>query len=538
MAEVKRVFKVNGKPFFPLGGQSHNSSGYGSADSETAFKAIKLLHGNSLEIPVYWDKVEPEEGKFDFSTVEALITGARKYGVKLILLWFASWKNGNMDYTPAWVKQNPQRFKRVKSPAGRDLWGLSAYCPANLEADKKALMALCKYLKAKDSVEQTIISIQVENEPWNVNSDRDFSQEAEAARNSPVPANILTAMKAAGKGVAYDIWQKAGGKKSGDWYDIFGSSAAEFESARSIAAYIDKVIEGAKAVYDIPMFINAWIVVELCQEPIPGAPYPAGGPVSKVLDIYKWCTPHTDMITPDIHLHDSRRYETACADYARDDNPLFDGEAGPNTWSMFRGIADYNCQGYFFFGVEQIVAEDGTARPESRAMVESVHSIASAIPLLLKYQGTGKIHAVSQEEYLSFQWLDMDGYLGQVQFGGGRGFGGYKDWRHNPVGIMTGAQNIDESKRGRGLVIQAGKNEFYVIGVNYRIFFRPKLSADKTQPLLTANDVANGRQVSVDEGHFDQKGAFVVDRQRNGDEISMGVWVESDLGVVRVILCD
>jgi hypothetical protein len=50
--------------------------------------------------------------------------------------------------------------------------------------------------------------------------------------------------------------------------------------------------------------------------------------------------------------------------------------------------------------------------------------------------------------------------------------------------------------------------------------------------------VANGRQVSVDEGHFDQKGAFVVDRQRNGDEISMGVWVESDLGVVRVILCD
>ena len=44
--------------------------------------------------------------------------------------------------------------------------------------------------------------------------------------------------------------------------------------------------------------------------------------------------------------------------------------------------------------------------------------------------------------------------------------------------------------------------------------------------------------MSVDEGHFDRNGKFVVDVQRNGDEISRGLWVEPNIGVVRVITCD
>ena len=89
MTEIKRIFKVNGKPFFPIGGQACNSSGYNENESEAAFKIIKLLHGNTLEIPVYWEQVEPAEGKFDFSAVDALLSSARLYEVKLILLWFA-----------------------------------------------------------------------------------------------------------------------------------------------------------------------------------------------------------------------------------------------------------------------------------------------------------------------------------------------------------------------------------------------------------------------------------------------------------------
>ena len=105
-----------------------------------------------------------------------------------------------MDYVPAWVKTNPQRFKRIISPTGDDLWDLSSHCPANFEADKKAFTALCKYLKAKDSAEHTVIGIQVENESGIIGSDRDYGPEAQAMFDSPVPAKLLSSMKAAGKG--------------------------------------------------------------------------------------------------------------------------------------------------------------------------------------------------------------------------------------------------------------------------------------------------------------------------------------------------
>ena len=135
MTAVKRVFIVDGKQFFPIGGQACNSSGYNAAEAEQAFKIVKMLNGNTLEIPVYWEQVEPKEGKFDFTALDELLASARRHEMKLILLWFASWKNGNMDYAPSWVKTDTKRFKRVKAENGKDVWDLSSHCKANAEAD-------------------------------------------------------------------------------------------------------------------------------------------------------------------------------------------------------------------------------------------------------------------------------------------------------------------------------------------------------------------------------------------------------------------
>ena len=538
MTGVKRIFIVNGKPFYSVGAQSKNSSGYNDSESETAFKAVKLLHGNTLLIPVYWEQVEPEEGKFDFTSVDALLASARRYGVKLILLWFATWKNGVMDYAPGWVKTNPQRFKRVISPAGKDMWVLSSHCQANFEADKKAFTALCNHLKAKDSTERIVIALQIENEPGIIGSDRDYGPEAQAVFDRLVPDELVTAIKAAGTGRVYDLWQQARGKESGTWPELFGWAAGELMSAWSIATYIDGVAEAGQASYDIPMYINVW----LGAGRLPGEGYPSGGAVSKVLDIYKWFTPHVGLIAPDIYIQDSRGYESMCSSYARDDNPLFVPESAPagcNSWNMFRAIADYNAIGYHFFGIEHIVAEDGSVRPEFQMIVDSVRCVAAAVPLLLKYQGTGKIHAVIQEEGMELQHLDLDGYLGLVQFGEGPLPRFRKDWRHSS-GLPWPCTPTD-SNRGRGLVIQASRNEFYLVGANYRLLLRPKLSPDKMRASSLVSDrILNmlAHQLSVDEGHFDQNGEFVVDRRRNGDEVSRGVWVEADTGVVRVIMCD
>lgn len=544
MTDIKRIFMVNGKPFYSVGAQSRNSSGYNDSESETAFKAIKLLHGNTLEIPVYWEQVEPEEGKFDFTSVDALIASARRYGIKLVLLWFATWKNGNMDYAPEWVKTNPQRFKRVISSTDNDLWVLSSHCPANCEADKAAFTALCNHLKAKDSTESIVIALQIENEPGILGSDRDYGTEAQAEFDSLVPAELVTAMRAAGKGQVYHLWQQAGGKESGTWPELFGWAAGELMSAWSIATYIDGLAEAGQASYDIPMYINVWLGSTTDARPLPGEDYPSGGAVNRVLDIYKWFTPHVGLIAPDIYIQDSRSYEAVCASYARDDNPLFVPESAAgsgNTWNMFRAIANYNAIGYHFFAVEHIVAEDGSVRPEFQTLVDSVRCVAAAIPLLLKYQGTGKIHAIIQEEFMQTQLLDLDGYLGRVLFAGEPPLYTGKDWRHATQRTWPAGQELGNN-RGRGLVIQASRNEFYLVGANYQLLLRPKLPPDKMRASSFVSDqMINmlSHTVSVDEGHFDQNGEFVVDRRRNGDEICFGgLWVEADIGVLRAIMCD
>jgi len=47
---------------------------------------------NSVIAGISWAQVEPEEGKFNFDIVGAVIDDARKNNIKLIFIWFASWK--------------------------------------------------------------------------------------------------------------------------------------------------------------------------------------------------------------------------------------------------------------------------------------------------------------------------------------------------------------------------------------------------------------------------------------------------------------
>jgi hypothetical protein len=533
MNQNHRLFLIDGKPFFPLGGQARNSSGYNTEEAETAFLALKLTGGNTLEAPVYWEQVEPQEGQFDFSSVDALLASARRHRVKLILLWFGTWKNGDMDYTPAWVKMDPARFRRVISPTGKDVWVLSSHCQANFEADRRAYTALSQHLKTYDSHQHTVIAVQIENEPGILGSDRDYGPDGQADYEKQVPAGLVEKMKLAGPGRIHDVWMAAGGRESGAWPEVFGDAAGELMTAWSIAVYIDRLAEAGKAIYNLPMYINVWLGD--FGWAMPGETYPSGGAVSKVLDIYKWFTPHIDLIAPDIYIADARGYEFQCAAYARPDNPLFVPESAPggsNAWNMFRALGNYNAIGYSFFALEHVVAPDGSVRLEAQPIVDSFRCAAAAIPLLLKFQGTGRLHAVVQEENLASQPLALEGILGLIEFDRP-----YRDWRHLAEARPAGSENA----RGCGLVVQAGRHEFYLVGSGYRLLLRPVLPPEVTLDATLSREhllTRQARYVRVDEGHFDDAGNYVVDRRRNGDEIDFGVWVEPDVGVVRAILCD
>ena len=370
MPNDKNIFMVDGKPFFPFGTELLLQSGYSVRDEseiDAAFKTLQLTRSNTGEFPVYWDEVEPEEGKFNFASVDTLISFARRYGVKLCLLWFGTWKNGTMDYAPAWIKTNPQRFQREKAPSGKDVWVLSAHCRATLDADKQAFSALCRHLKAKDKTERTVIGIQVENEPNITEIDRDHGAEAQTVFDNPVPAQLISGMKAAGRGDVYDRWQKSGSKESGTWAELFGAEAGHFMHTWAMAAYIDEVAKAGKEIYDLPMYINI------------------AGPARDydVLDIWKWFTPHIEMIGPDIYIRDSKEFDFICAKYTRDDNPLF----APESWggiNMLHAIADYNTVGYFTQNIRRAgIYGDVLAIPETILKINMMQCVSAVMPLII-----------------------------------------------------------------------------------------------------------------------------------------------------------
>ena len=109
---------VDGKPFIILGAQVNNSSGWPSS-IESLLSGAEAMHLNTLEVPVYWEDVEPEEGRFRFDTFDNIIRLARGRNLRLVMLWFGTWKNGTMDYAPEWVKTNTERFPRMIDAGGR-----------------------------------------------------------------------------------------------------------------------------------------------------------------------------------------------------------------------------------------------------------------------------------------------------------------------------------------------------------------------------------------------------------------------------------
>src|SRR3954466_5458640 len=154
---------VHNKPFLVLGGELGNSTASSMDYMQPAWDKFSAMHLNTILAPVYWELMEPEEGKFDFALVDKLIAASAKKNLKLILLWFGSWKNSMSCYVPAWIKTNQARFPRAQDRNRKGLEILSAFSKNNLDADMKAFSALMKHIKETDKT-QTVIMVQVENE--------------------------------------------------------------------------------------------------------------------------------------------------------------------------------------------------------------------------------------------------------------------------------------------------------------------------------------------------------------------------------------
>lgn len=85
---------VNGKPFLMRGAELQNSSLSSAEFMSEVWPEMVATNINTVLGAVTWEVIEPEEGKFDFDELDKVVLGAREHGIRLILLWFGSWKNG------------------------------------------------------------------------------------------------------------------------------------------------------------------------------------------------------------------------------------------------------------------------------------------------------------------------------------------------------------------------------------------------------------------------------------------------------------
>ena len=172
---------VQDQPFLVLGGELGNSTATTMENMEPVWPRLKAMNLNTVLVPVYWELIEAEEGRFNFSLYEALIKEARKNNLKIIFLWFGAWKNSMSSHAPAWIKRNQQKYPRVKDEKGKSLEILSSFSKDVLDADIKAFEKLMTFIKTVDQNHQTVIMIQPENEIGMLSSARDYHPLAEEA---------------------------------------------------------------------------------------------------------------------------------------------------------------------------------------------------------------------------------------------------------------------------------------------------------------------------------------------------------------------
>jgi beta-galactosidase GanA len=510
----RHALMVDGAPFVMLAGQAHNSSNYPRALPKV-WAALRDAHANTLEIPVAWEQVEPVEGRFDFSYVDTLVAQARRNKVRLVLLWFGTWKNTSPGYTPEWVKFDNRRFTRMLDKDGKPGYCLSPFGAATLDADKKAFVALMAHIRKIDAAHRTVIMVQVENEAGTYGLVRDYGAQAREAFGRPVPPEVLARQPA-----------PVPGAKQGTWSEVYGDYAEQYFHTWAIARYIGEVARAGRAVYDLPMYVN-----NALREPDkPLAPwksdFASGGPTWDVIGIYKAAAPHIDFAAPDIYMPESRRFGANLDRFQRPDNALVVPEMGnaPGYARYVYQVLGRGALGIAPFGIDYASYTNYPlgAKATDRTMVEPFGAVYAAFAPMQRqwaqWAFEGRTRGVAEGDDRAPQTVALENWTASVSF---------REWQFGERSYLRDPNDFPphtQSPGGGVAIAQIGANEFIVVGQQARV----RLSgagANAGKPSMWAR---------VEEGRFDERGKWVMERNWNGDQTDYGLNLPATPVVLKV----
>jgi len=478
---------VDDKPFLVLAGELGNSSSSGLEYMRPVWPKLAALKLNTVLIPVYWELIEPVEGKFDFTLVDGLIQDARKQNLRLVPLWFASWKNSMSCYAPSWVKTDQQRFPRSQDKNGAGMEILSPFNKENFEADARAFAAFMRHVREVDGNDHTVIMVQVENEIGMIPDSRDRSTVANQLFSERVPAELINYLSEHKELLIPEFrtaWAANGFKTSGTWEEVFGKGPATDEvfMAWYFARYVDRVTEAGKKEYSLPMFVNAALIR---PGHMPGQ-YPSAGPLPHLIDIWRAGTSKIDFFSPDIYFQNFAEWVRK---YDRSGNAVFIPEAMPgpvDAVNAMYAIGQHNAIGFSPFSIDSLDEET------TNAVTAGYDLLNQLTPLILNHQGKGTMAGLLPDgpEQRQPQQLRLGNHTLNVTF-------------DRPT-----AQNT--SVLSGGLVIAIAPDEYVFAGTGLTVTFEAAGSGDPIVGLL-----------SVDEGKY-VNGQWVVTRRLNGDQTHQG----------------
>jgi hypothetical protein len=490
---------VKGKPYLALAGELRNSSASSPQYMKDIWPAFKGSGLNTVLAVVSWDQIEPEEGKFDFSQMDAMIKDARENDLKLVILWFGSFKNGGSGYIPGWIGRDYKRFPRAVTREGLSVPCLSVFHETNWNADKNAYVAMMKHLKEIDSKENTVLFIQVQNE-MGLFFERDYSEKADKLFHTEVPKELINYLVKNKKNLLPEtlkLWSNSNYATKGTWEEIFGKNVttSEFFMAWYYSGYTNIIAKAGKDVYPLPAFVN--VALQHAGDIVPGD-YPSGGPVAQVHDVWRAGAPQIDFYSPDIY---DPEFSEILDTYSRKQDAVFVPESGASAANAVYLIGERKGFGFSPFGI------DGSIKNHQQSdFFNSYRMMSSFRDIITEYQAKGTIRAAWLSELnpeITSQEFVLGGHKVIINLS--------KPFRFGPAS-ETPAQSSGmfgpRGRKGYAMVLLMGENEYLVMGANAQVTFAP----------------ASGDGISafskVNEGYFIENVWHPL-RWLNGDETNV-----------------
>ena len=529
-------FEVDGKPFLMLTGELHNSTSTSESYMESigVWEQMKHGHFNTVIASCSWDVIEDEPGHYDFTSVDHVIRSARENGLKVVMIWFASWKNGNSTYAPSYIKRDPVTYPLVQTADGGFLNVLSTFGQESLDADRNAFKALMQHIKEVDK-DYTVIMMQVENEMGILGSVRDFSPAAQKAWEGQVPSDLMQYLSSH-KGQLFPelerVWSENGNKMSGTWEEVFGKShtkadnlltdypyyTEEIFQAYHYAKYVNEITAAGKAVHDIPMYVNNWL-----RQPgmINPGQFPSGSPLPEVIDVWRAAAPAVDFTAPDIYISE---FEWVLSQFALSGNPIFIPECRVDVSKALYAYGEYDALGFAPFGFDGAQNASGNYSADFENLGKCYEILSGMDRMIIQNYGSDRLRGLRVTEDDASPSVEMGDYIltarssvrNQRAFNYGQGAA---QMARENAQLAAAAQQQAQSG---ALILQTSPDEFYIVGINVSFSFAPK------------NPGTQGRvhTDAIEEGTF-VDGRWVPGRRLNGDENRVGI---NGVGAVRVVL--